>query len=300
MTDGHACIRHIFPDHQSQFGKVTDPVVHEEHLSVSAHLELDGIGNHLFVEGVHLGIDGIAVGRWCLDDTHVASAHQRELKGSLYRCGGHSERIHIGLHLAQLLLGRDTELLFLINDEQTQVLKLHRLTDEFMRTDDDINLSFLQVTENLLGLLGTAGTREILHPYRHTLQTTGEGLVMLIGQYGGGHHHCHLLRVASRLERRADGHLGLTEAYIAAHQTVHRSTAFHIGLHIIGRLQLVGRILIEEARLQLMLQERVGTESKALLMSPCGIQFDQVAGNILDLGLGALLHAVPRARSQSR
>ena len=123
---------------------------------------------------------------------------------------------------------------------------------------------------------------------------------MLIGQHRCRHHHRHLLRVASRLECRAYGYLGLTEAHIAAHQTVHRATALHIGLHIIGRLQLVGRILIEEARLQLMLHKRVGTESKALLMSPCGIQLDQVAGNILDLRLGALLHAVPRARSQCR
>ena len=101
-------------DHQGQFGQVTDTVVDEEHLTVPAHLELDGVGNDLLVVGVHLGIDGIAVGRWCLDDAHVASAHQRELQGSRYRRGGHGKRIHIGLHLAQLLLGGDAELLFLI------------------------------------------------------------------------------------------------------------------------------------------------------------------------------------------
>ena len=154
MTDGHACIRHIFPDHQSQFRQVTDPVVHEEHLSVSAHLELDGIGNHLFVEGMHLGIDGIAVRRRSLYDTHVARPHQRELQRSRYWCGRHGERVHIGLHLAQLLLRRNAELLFLIDDKQSEVLELHRLPNELMRTDNDIYLPLLQVTENLLGLLG--------------------------------------------------------------------------------------------------------------------------------------------------
>ena len=155
MTDGHTGIRHIFSDHQSKFRQVTDTVVHEEHLSVSAHLELNGIRNHLFVEGMHLGIDGIAVRRRCLDDTHVACPHQRELQRSRNRCGCHGERVHIGLHLAQLLLRGNAELLFLIDDKQSEVLELHRLPDELMRTDNDIYLPLLQVAENLLGLLGT-------------------------------------------------------------------------------------------------------------------------------------------------
>ena len=104
---------------------------------------------------MHLGIDRIAVRRWSLYDTHVACPHQRELQRSRYRCGRHGKRVHIGLHLAQLLLCRNAELLFLIDDKQSEVLELHRLPDELMRTDNDIYLPLFQVAENLLGLLGT-------------------------------------------------------------------------------------------------------------------------------------------------
>ena len=146
MSDGHSSIRHILLNEQRQFRQVTDPVVDEEHLSVTAHLELNGLSNDLTVEGMHLGMDGIAVGRWCLDNTHVTGSHQGELQCSRNRRGTHGERIHIGLQLAQLLFRGDAELLFLINDEQPKVFELHRLTDELMRTDDNIDLSRFQIS----------------------------------------------------------------------------------------------------------------------------------------------------------
>ena len=49
-----------------------------------------------------------------------------------------------------------------------------------------------------------------------------------------------------------------------------------------------------------MLQERVGRESITQFTATGCIEFDEVAGNILQLGLGALLHALPLTRSQMR
>ena len=43
-----------------------------------------------------------------------------------------------------------------------------------------------------------------------------------------------------------------------------------------------------------MLHEVVGRESKALLMAPLGVEFDEVAGNVLDFGLCLLLQTLPR------
>ena len=47
-----------------------------------------------------------------------------------------------------------------------------------------------------------------------------------------------------------------------------------------------------------MLHEVVGRESKALLVAPLGVEFDEVAGNVLDLGLGPLLEPLPRAGAE--
>ena len=75
---------------------------------------------------------------------------------------------------------------------------------------------------------------------------------------------------------------------------------FHIGLHVVGSLQLVRGVLIEEAGLQLMLHEGVGREGKTALLPAGSIELYQVAGNVLQFLLGALLHALPLTCTQMR
>ena len=123
---------------------------------------------------------------------------------------------------------------------------------------------------------------------------------MLVGQHGGRHQYGHLLRIACSLESGTNSHLGLTEAHIATHQTVHRPRLLHICFHVVGSLQLVGRILVKERRLQFVLHKRIGRVGKTLLLATGGIQLDEVAGNILQFLLGTLLHALPLARAQMR
>ena len=62
---------------------------------------------------------------------------------------------------------------------------------------------------------------------------------MLLGQHGGRHQHGDLFAAHHRLERRADGHLGLAEADVAADEPIHRLGLLHVPL---GRLD--GRPLI--------------------------------------------------------
>ena len=120
---------------------------------------------------MYLRLDGISVGGWCLDDAQVARTHQRELQGT--RNGGrrHGERVDIGLQLAQLLLGRDAKLLLLVDDKQSQVMELHRLTDELVRTYYNIYLAVCQVLQECRGLLGATGSREVVHTDGHILQS---------------------------------------------------------------------------------------------------------------------------------
>ena len=67
---------------------------------------------------------------------------------------------------------------------------------------------------------------------------------MLIGQHGGGHQHGHLFRVASCLEGSANGYLGLAKPHVATHQAVHWFGLFHVGLHLLRGLQLVGGVVV--------------------------------------------------------
>ena len=118
---------------------------------------------------------------------------------------------------------------------------------------------------------------------------------MLIGQHCGRHQHSHLFAICSRLEGSTHRHLGLAEAHITTHQTIHGLGLFHIGLHVLRGLQLIGGILIQETGFELVLQIGIGTEGKALFTTTLGVELDQVAGDVLDMLLRTLLQALPLA-----
>ena len=298
MADADAAVGDVALDECLQLRQVGDAVVDEEHLPVAAHLEVDGVGNDLFVERVHLRLYGIAVGRRRLYDTEVARPHQRELEGAGYGRGSQGEGINVDLHLPQLLLDADAELLLLVDDEQAQVLELDVFAQDAVRADEDVDLARGQPLDDGPCLCRGAGTAEVLHAAGHVLQPLAEGLEVLVGQDGGGHQHGHLLVVRHGLERGAYGHLRLAEAHVAAHQAVHRAGALHVGLHLGRGLALVGCVFVEEAGLQLALQEAVGAELEALLLAALGVQLDEVAGNVLNLLLRAVLQLLPSPRAQ--
>ena len=118
MTNGHATIGHVLQDEPLDFLEVRDAVVDEEHLAVARHLVVDGIGDEVAAIGAKLRVDGIAVGWRCADDAHIAGSHERELQRARDGCCRHRQRVDVRLQLAQLFLHGDTELLFLVDDEQ--------------------------------------------------------------------------------------------------------------------------------------------------------------------------------------
>ncbi len=88
----------------------------------------------------NLGLYGIAVGWRCAHDAHVASPHERELQCARDGRRRHGERVDIGLQLAQFLLGRHAKLLFLVDDEQSEVFPFHGLADELVGADENVDL----------------------------------------------------------------------------------------------------------------------------------------------------------------
>ena len=116
---------------------------------------------------------------------------------------------------------------------------------------------------------------------------------MLVGQHSGRHEDRHLLGVAGGLEGGTDGYFCFPESYVSAYQTVHRTRAFHVCLHLIGGFQLIGSIFIEETGFQFVLHERVCTEGISFLMAPGSIQFNKVARDVFNPFLGPLLHSFP-------
>ena len=85
-----------------------------------------------------------------------------------------------------------------------------------------IDLAGREAVDHLPGLTGGEEAGEHLDPDRVAGEPVGEGVAVLLGEQRRRHQHGDLLAVLDRLERGADGDLGLAEPDVAAHQAVHR------------------------------------------------------------------------------
>ena len=132
-----------------------------------------------------------------------------------------------------------------------------------MRADEDVDLSVLEVGEDLLLVSCAAETVDVVHTHRKAFHPCREALRMLQCKDRGGYEYGHLLAIAHRLERGADRDLRFTEADIAAHESVHRCGLLHVALHIDGRRFLIGCVLVDEAGLEFVLQVVVRLEREA-------------------------------------
>ena len=298
MAYRHPAVGHILVDEVGHLLQTVDAAAHEIHLSVAAHLEVDGVCDDLVAKGGQLSLYGIAVGRRRAYDAHVACPHERELQCARNGSRRHREGVDVGLERAQLLLCGHSKLLFLVDDEQPQVVPFHLFAYQLVGADEYVYLARLKVGEDLPRLFGRARAGEVVHAHGEVVQSLGEGLVVLVGEHSGRHEHRHLLGVAGCLECRSYGHFGLAEAHVAADEPVHGMCALHVGLDVLRGLELVGRVLIEEACFQLVLHERVVAVGETLHIPPFGIEPDEVAGDVLDALLGPLLHAVPCAGAE--
>ena len=121
---------------------------------------------------------------------------------------------------------------------------------------------------------------------------------MLKREHGSRYEHCHLFIVRRGFHGGTNGDFGFPKSHIATHQSVHRALLFHVRLHLLGNLELVGRILVSKTRFELLLHETIGAKSKSLLLLTLSVETNEVARNVLNLFLRALLEFLPSARAQ--
>ena len=91
-----------------------------------------------------------------------------------------------------------------------------------------------------------------MHPHRPTLEAVGEGGVVLPRQQSRRADDRHLASAHRHDKGRAQGHLGLAEADVAADQPVHRLAGAEVAQHVGDGVQLVLGLLIGEAGAELV------------------------------------------------
>ena len=112
------------------------------------------------------------------------------------------------------------------------------------------------LTASLVALASLAATRRDRRPMRtgRPCEALAEGAVMLARQQRGRRDHRDLLARQRRHEGRAQRHLGLAEADVAADQPVHRLAGRQVVQHVGDGLQLVVGLGIGEAGAELLVE----------------------------------------------
>ena len=270
-----------------------DAVVHVVHLTLAGQLALHRLLQAIGAERNHLGHDGATIGRRRGEAADVAQAQQRHVQRARDGRGGQREHIGGGAEGQQPLLVFHAEALLLIHHHQAQILEGDVLRQQSVRADDQIHLANGKIRQHLILLRRALEAAQALHAERVGAETVAEGALVLLGQHRGGHQHRHLLASAAGAEGRANGHLGLAEAHVAADQPVHRARLMHVALHRSDGGALIGRLFVGEARLEFPLPCGIGGKRQTRRGRAHGLHAQHLACEIAHRLAHALLLRLP-------
>ena len=284
------------------------PVVHEVNLSTTAQLTQDGVTDQIIIKTGDIGPDCLSIHRWSIDNRQLSQAGHALVQGPRNRCGGQGQDIDLGTHLLQTFLVGHAKALFLINDDQTQVFKMHITLQQAMRADHDINLPGSRALNSPFLFRRGTKTRQHINGHRVIGKPLPESLQVLTGQNCRRHQDGHLATVEDRFKSRPDRNLGLAVADIATDQTIDRTFRDHVREDSFDRLQLVRGFFVGESRFEFTKKPIRRTVAETFSELPASLNLQQVTGHLLDrrpspqLGFfpGAAAHLVQSRRGAIR
>ncbi|OQC70309.1 MAG: hypothetical protein BWX47_00468 [candidate division Hyd24-12 bacterium ADurb.Bin004] len=271
------------------------PVVYEEHLSLALQLSLNGGLDDLPVELHQLRVDRIAIPRRRRDYRDVTESRERHVEGSRDRSGGERESVHGCPDLAQIFLLLHSEPVFLVYYHQPQAVEADILLEEPVRSDDYSHRPVRQLLQYLPLFGPVLEAAEAGYSHRELRQPVPEGLVVLIGQYGGRDQHRHLQPGVRHPEGRPESDLRLAVSDVPADQPVHGGVREEVPLHPPYGFHLVGRLLEGEGSLERLHHLAGLAERRTLPGLPFGIDHRQPARDLPCPGPGPGDPGVPHA-----
>ena len=133
---------------------------------------------------------------------------------------------------------------------------------------------------------------------RKAAETLGEGLGVLAREQRRRHHHRHLLAVHGGGKGRAQRHLGLAEADVAADQAVHRPAGGELVQHHVDRGLLVVGLLVGKAGAEFVVGAVLDGQARRFAQLALGRDLDQLVGDLADAALHARLARLPAAAAE--
>jgi len=167
----------------------------------------------------------------------------------------------------------DAEALFLIDNDQPQILEFHIAGNQAVRADNEVHRAIGDALDRVADFRWRAEAVEQIDTDRVVRHALAEGAPVLLGKHGCGHEDGDLFAAGDGLEGGTDGDFGFAETDIAADQPVHRPRLFEIEFGLIDGAALVGGLGVVERALE--------------LPHPLGVRRVGEAGFVLALGLHA-------------
>ena len=167
------------------------------------------------------------------------------------------------------------ETLFLINDQKSQIFKLHIFGKDSVSSDDHIHLTLFQIFDGFFLLCRSPETAEQFHAHRKLFHSLDKSIINLLRQNRCRRQIRHLSALLHFLESRTQGNFCFPIADISADQTVHDLRALHIPLGIFNGAELILCLLIRKHFLKLSLPYRIRTTDIAFFFLTHRIKFHQ-------------------------
>ena len=148
-----------------------------------------------------------------------------------------------------------------------------------MRTDHDIDKTFLKIFNSLFLLGRSPESRHKIDSYGEVTHALGKSIVVLLRKNRSRHQYRHLLSILYRFERSADRNLRFSESDVAADKPVHDNRGLHIFFGVFNCSKLIFCLLIGKRIFEFLLPDRILTKLIALGLLPLCIEFDKVLRN---------------------
>ena len=161
-------------------------------------------------------------GRQFIDDRHIQVAIKRHCQCAGNRgCRHHQYMGRLYILCPQACPLGHTETMLLINHNQTERSKIHRIFNDGMGTYQYMYVSRQQTDKDSFAPLALNRTGQQFHTYLHSIQQLTDGFIVLVCQNLGRCHHACLKTIIERHQHTHQCDKRLSTSHIPLQQAVH-------------------------------------------------------------------------------
>ena len=307
LNSAHLSVRHRDAGIRSQTAYAVSAlfdgihtVVNVEDLSAAAEFPGKSGGDKGILLLGDYGMDRQTLHRSRCNRAQIPQSGHRHVKGSGNRRGGHSQHVDCGPDRFQLFLVLHAETLFLVNDDESEIMELHIRADQRMGSDDNVNGAFRETRQQTAPLFSHFQAGERLNDNRIFRKPFRETQIMLLGKNRCRHKDRNLFPRYRALECGTHGDLGFSVSDISAEEAVHRALRLHVKFNLfdgfplsVGLLEWEG--VLEQLLIVSVLRKRQSRRGLADRLHP-----EHLTGKIPRGGRGLLPCFRPSGRTELR